>query len=585
VNRWIKHRLASVLAGIVCAGLAATWAVGEVSDNHNVVLQDKHEVARMTNKMKTICVGRFLIDLPEDAQVELGGTDIDGFKIGAFDEPAEAFATRLAEREAQIRSKPDRLGGQKNLELTKEVKTAGGLVGKIFVHERRVMEGTRANGLQLERYRFEDVTVEALVHGEGISVDLISEGRDPKYVGDLAILLDQVVANPGNLAPPDAGFCINHAFLRDPLSAEQGERITMFASLPSHPDVQFMLILSAGLKPDEQGLLERSADADSRLTLNEQMRISKLRAAPREIAGMPGEELIELFVEQNDARVHSFWWEVNGTQDNVYIPHFVFKMNTGSGAQGPVPSSLSDGAAMGLWDKITSSIRVRPVVARTTQRIDPPTTPIGTLATAGDPCPESGWWLCGDGGNGIGVLGGQRQYIKKGEQMPQALLLPPQTLWDKVRGLQPSFEAKHRTTWKLVDHRARKRHPPSLPLARAASPGGATLDVTVPIGGANSNGVAIGSFSSTGAPCPASGWWRCEESHALDGTRWFARGSLLPPATFTVAPGIFGHSPGAPQAIQRRSAWRLMRLAAGPCDEDRNTSNLEESAPPLDRQA
>jgi hypothetical protein len=73
-------------------------------------------------------------------------------------------------------------------------------------------------------------------------------------------------------------------------------------------------------------------------------------------------------------------------------------------------------------------------------------------------------------------------------------------------------------------------------------------------------GVAIGSFSATGQPCPASGWWRCEESHALDGTRWFAQGSLLPPATFTVAPGIFGHSPNSPKAIQRRSAWRLMRL-------------------------
>jgi hypothetical protein len=89
------------------------------------------------------------------------------------------------------------------------------------------------------------------------------------------------------------------------------------------------------------------------------MRISTFRASFREIAGVPGEELIERFTEKNDVHVHSFWWEANGTEDNVFNPHFVFKMNTGSSAQGPVPSSLSDAAALALWDKITSSIRLR----------------------------------------------------------------------------------------------------------------------------------------------------------------------------------------------------------------------------------
>lgn len=223
----------------------------------------------------------------------------------------------------------------------------------------------------------------------------------------------------------------------------------MFAGLPSHPDVDFMMILAAGLNPDEQGLLERSSAAEERLSLTEKSRVTKLRAAPREIAGLPGEELVELFVEDNDARVHSFWWEVNGTKDNVFVPHFVFKMNTGTSTDGPVPSSLSEGAALGLWDKITSSIRVRTAAVQTSSRSEPPSIPIGTYVAAGERCPESGWWLCGDGGNGIGVLGGQRQYIKKGDLMPQALLLPPRTLWDKVRGLQPSFESRTGLTGNL----------------------------------------------------------------------------------------------------------------------------------------
>jgi hypothetical protein len=76
--------------------------------------------------------------------------------------------------------------------------------------------------------------------------------------------------------------------------------------------------------------------------------------------------------------------------------------------------------------------------------------------------------------------------------------------------------------------------------------------------------VPVGSFAATGLPCPASGWWRCEDPRALDGTRWFASGSLLPSATFAVPAGAFGRSAHSPRSIERRGAWRLVRLADAP---------------------
>jgi hypothetical protein len=72
--------------------------------------------------------------------------------------------------------------------------------------------------------------------------------------------------------------------------------------------------------------------------------------------------------------------------------------------------------------------------------------------------------------------------------------------------------------------------------------------------------VALGTSVRTGDMCPASGWWRCGETNALDGTRWFPRGSALPAATFQVPVGVFGRSAG-PEVIQRRSTWQLMRHA------------------------
>jgi hypothetical protein len=518
----------------------------------------------MTDKMKTVCVGRFLIDVPEKARIELRQARIDGFDISAFDETEEEFHQRLADREAQLVATPDWRGSNKNLESARDVKTASDLVGKIFMHGRTVDEGTRGNGLGgLERYRYEGITTEALVHGKGISIDLFFENRALELLEDLPRLVNQLVANPDNRIPAEPGFCMDRVYVRDPLSADQVEQIIMLARLPDHPDIELMLILSAGLEPGPHGILARTDAADERLAMAERMRITRLRSAPREIGGLEGEELVERVVEENDARVHSFWWEVMGTEDNVFVPHLVLTMTTGNGNREPVPSSLSDGAALGLWDKISSSIRLRPTKPVTNGQVDASTTPLGTYASAGESCPESGWWRCGDGGNGVGILGGQRQYIRKGDPMPQALLLPPRTLWDKVRGVQPSFESKSLTFWKLVDKRLQKRLPPPLPLALPVQPL-TTAIASRGLGVSEHSHVAVGSFAVTGTPCPASGWWRCEQSHALDGTRWFAQGALLPSATFAVPSSVFGGTKNAPKSIQRRGEWRLVRLAGTP---------------------
>jgi len=96
-------------------------------------------------------------------------------------------------------------------------------------------------------------------------------------------------------------------------------------------------------------------------------------------------------------------------------------------------------------------------------------------------------------------------------------------------------------------------------LVALAPPGPVNAAAATP-GAAGGNAVAIGTHVRTGEVCPASGWWRCGESHALDGTRWFPRGGTLPAATFQVPTGMFGRSAG-PEVIQRRSTWQLMRLA------------------------
>jgi hypothetical protein len=79
---------------------------------------------------------------------------------------------------------------------------------------------------------------------------------------------------------------------------------------------------------------------------------------------------------------------------------------------------------------------------------------------------------------------------------------------------------------------------------------------------------SVGIYAITGNQCPASGWRQCQESDALDGTRWFAVGSKLPAATFAVPAGVYGMATGMPKAVQRRGTWQLVRLAHEPETDD-----------------
>jgi hypothetical protein len=270
--------------------------------------------------------------------------------------------------------------------------------------------------------------------------------------------------------------------------------------------------------------------------------------------------VLERVHELNFATTYGFVWEMQGVPDDPQQPFVSLELHGGISPRPggkPVDTSLHEDAVLALWDSISSSIRLRR--SDSPPPADPPAEPpdptLGALATAGETCPHSGWWQCREGGPGVDVQGGAVQWIRKGDRMPQALLLPRQTLWQKLRGLQPSIEPSRPTTWKLVDKRLRPRTPT---LVALAPPGAVGAGTDTPADSAPA--VVLGTQVRTGDICPASGWWRCGETHALDGTRWFPRGSTLPAATFQVPAGMFGRSAG-PEVIQRRSVWQLMRHA------------------------
>jgi hypothetical protein len=512
-------------------------------------IRDWTKVAIMTRNMKTVCVGRFLIDLPANARVSYGPAFLEGFDISSRDEGDAEFDARVAAREQLLRQRTNDLG-KPSLESVRAYRS-GKYSGRIFVYGRWRTSWTE-NG---EPTQLEGVVIEGMLHGEGASFTFLNEQYDPAKVGRLAKLFEQFSARADGDIPSGPGFCIGRGFIREPLQADQNESVALLAGLPDHPDVTITFSSMVGTTP-APGILERSAEAIASYPMLFRPAVKILREGVRTVGGLAGEEIGAKITEPNFVTTFTYDWEMRARENEVLAPLLALQLQTGVPRPGgrPLQSSLAEGAIDELWESIVPSIRVRPFMTATAAPTQAPSAPLGTYASAGDACPATGWWQCNEGGNGVAVLGGQRQFIRKGQRMPQALLMPQATLWDKVRGVQPSFESVAPTGWKLVDKRARGRGVSTTLLAPA---GPVQPDRTAA-------GASLGSVARTGEPCPASGWWRCEDAQALDGTRWFGHGSVLPAATFDMPPAWFGKNGGGPPVIQRRSNWTLVRPAAVP---------------------
>lgn len=91
------------------------------------------------------------------------------------------------------------------------------------------------------------------------------------------------------------------------------------------------------------------------------MRFTSLRAAPRIIGGLIGDELVERVVEENFAVIFGFRWEVLGTQDDVFVPNLTLTLRTGASRPGnPQPIRYSRAIARARCRRLFAAAVLRP---------------------------------------------------------------------------------------------------------------------------------------------------------------------------------------------------------------------------------
>ncbi|MFS2139557.1 T6SS immunity protein Tli4 family protein [Duganella sp. Dugasp56] len=331
-----------------CCALAIAWV------NHNLEVKKMEERIRLMS-MKTVCVGRFLLDVPEKSVVSYRNASLSGWDISSWVESDEKFFGRLTSLEAKLKMEKNAKDGV-SLERIDEIKNDD-VQGRIFVFNRNWLDGYDGSKKKVNQV----ISIRALVRSRDVTYKVDAEVRWDADVEKLEKILKQLRWRAEYEIPEQEGFCFSRGMLVDPLPAHLAEYTGIFLGIKEHPDLAIAFTTMAGINPGKT-LLQRDAENDVKLEYRNRFHV--LREGARGLNGIPGEEMLERVDEPNGSTLQGFMWESLSKQDDVYLPSLILELDTGHGQPGkPINSSLSDVEALALWDKISSSLRRRPVGA------------------------------------------------------------------------------------------------------------------------------------------------------------------------------------------------------------------------------
>jgi hypothetical protein len=337
-----------LLAALACAG---SWAAGQVRS-----MRDRSEVAKMTERRRTVCAGRYLIDVPAQAEASLSGVILDGFEIETMAEGETEFRERVAAHEAEIAGRGTAIDGTGGIAETRDLRIPG-MIGQTLVYGRQrsywIEQGKRVDA--------EWLTVEINAYIGAHSFRLLDKLADESRAAAGEALLAKLRARGEDEIPAVPGFCVWGGVFTEPLPSQGAEHVMMQVDLPDHPDMTLTLAGTADVKPGP-GLLARVAQTDATMMVEVLLRTVKLREGKRTINGIDGGEVLTRAHEFNFTTTYGLNWESRGVQGDPLKPILSLELRTGvsdrAGDQA-IDTSLHEDALLSLWDSISSSIRLR----------------------------------------------------------------------------------------------------------------------------------------------------------------------------------------------------------------------------------
>jgi len=420
------------------------------------------------DKTKSVCFGRFLIDVPDTAAVVWGPADVP-LGVDIHKSAASRLSEVVHERELALKAEP-RFPTSKKLSLYFE--TLDGALPEMK-HVISQQDFSSTGMLRIDSYY-------------AMGPHLVQLGAQPleedksSTIDDLNGIARRLRPRSEAEAPAEPGVCIDQGFLPDDAGKDSGsprpEHIRIGFRLEEFPDVHLSIYLAPSNPHDpDSDSLERQIGGGMEAARNAGqsnpfLALKIFRQAKREIHDWTtGYEILTKTPDEAVSHAHhDFWLKFTGVPHDVLKPYADIEFKTGvdRDSAGVVRPTLTDEEAVAVWDKLTGSIRVRPSNPVTkTSEFDSARLPLGTLAATGRDCPQTGWWQCEQE---VEVQGGRRQFFRAGERMPHVICAERQGFWQKLMA-QPAT-VRSATMWTLADYEASPDAGAAPPAARQRRP-------------------------------------------------------------------------------------------------------------------
>jgi len=427
--------MALMLSIAVAAG--ASYAFGYFTGDFMNNSSDR--IAGMFEKTRLACFGRFVIAVPENSIIIHGAAQLDG-EFNVHRGQAESLDEVLFSRLQEVKDEKEYLSDAQ----IKELPLVGEVLDGLLPGQKLVFGARGTIGYTIHSY---------MPLGSDLFVlEVDDESRKETRVQEMNNFAMQLRLRGDAEIPAGPGFCIDGGFID---IKPEYENTALGLLFKEFPDVSF----SIRMRKNHNYLQESSSPSALRKNAKERAsaiqlasffsRVTTLREGRRQLNGWEGEEILTRRPEyKDDTDAHEFRFFSVGQRHDALHPLLDIRMDTGvkENARASVRPSLTDEAALALWDKLLPTIRVRRPSDATPPPAPPPTVSLESVRKSGDICPQSGWWECLEKRK---IEGERRRLFTAGDKLPPVLADGGASLWNTLIGNTHQIAT---VEWKLVEY-------------------------------------------------------------------------------------------------------------------------------------
>lgn len=397
------------------------------------------KIDEMFLKNRLVCFGRFVISVPNEAIIEYGAAELGG-NLTVYRDQVDSLAEFSSSRIREARDERKYLSDDQLIDfpLVGEAMD-GALPGQRLVFGAKGTLGyTIHSYMPLERDLF--------------VLEIHNVSKKDARIQEMNRFATKLQLRSNAEIPAGSGFCIDGGFIDVQPKYENSAFGIRFKEFP---DVRFSIqtrknhdYLQEGSNPT--ALRESAKGRASMVQLATFFsRITTLREGRRQLDGWEGEELLTRRpAYRDDTDAHEFRFFSQGQRHDALHPLLDIRMDTGvkENARASVRPSLTDEAALALWDKLLPTIRVRQPSDATQSNAPSSTVSLGSVMKSEDICPQSGWWECLEKRK---IEGERRRLFMAGDKLPPVLAAGGASLWNTLIGNTHQIAA---VEWKLLEY-------------------------------------------------------------------------------------------------------------------------------------